>query len=84
MFSDVLEKISWDETTQKIASKTDADVVRALAKERLDVDDFMALISPAAVPHLEEMARLSQKIHAGTIRKNHQHVHPALPEQRLH
>ena len=61
MFSDVLEKISWDETTQKIASKTDADVVRALAKERLDVDDFMALISPAAVPHLEEMARLSQK-----------------------
>ncbi len=61
MFSEVLEKISWDETTRKIASKTDADVVRALAKERLDVDDFMALISPAAVPHLEEMARLSQK-----------------------
>ena len=61
MISDVLEKISWDETTQEIASKTDADVVRALAKERLDVDDFLALISPAAVPHLEEMARLSRK-----------------------
>ena len=53
MFSDVLEKISWDETTQKIASKTDADVVRALAKERLDFDYFMALFSPAAVPHFE-------------------------------
>ena len=76
MFSDVLEKISWDETTQKIASKTDADVVRALAKERLDVDDFMALISPPGAPVAE--------IHAGTIRKNHQHVHSALPEQRLH
>ena len=61
MFSDVLEKISWDETTQKIASKTDADVVRALAKERLDVDDFMALISPAAAAYLEPMARLSRR-----------------------
>ena len=49
MFSDVLEKISWDETTQKIASKTDADVVRALAKERLDVDDFMALRLPCRI-----------------------------------
>lgn len=84
MFSDVLEKISWDETTQKIASKTDADVVRALAKERLDVDDFMALISPAAVPHLEEMARLSQKYTQERFGKTNQHVHPALPEQRLH
>ena len=61
MFSEVLDKISWDETTRRIASKTDADVIRALRKEHLDVDDFMALISPAAVPHLEEMARLSMK-----------------------
>ena len=61
MFSEVLDKISWDETTRRIASKTDADVIRALRKEHLDVDDFMAMISPAAVPHLEEMARLSMK-----------------------
>ena len=61
MFSDVLEKISWEETTRQIAAKTDADVVTALNKERLDVDDFMALISPAAEPHLEEMARLSMR-----------------------
>lgn len=61
MFSEVLEKIDWDGTTRQIASKTEADVLRALKKEHLDVDDFMALISPAAVPHLEEMARLSMK-----------------------
>ena len=62
MFSDELEKISWEETTKAIYSKTDADVRRALGKkEHLDVNDFMALISPAATPYLEVMARLSQK-----------------------
>ena len=61
MFSDELAKIDWDETTERINSMTEADVVRALAKEHLDVDDFMALISPAATPHLETMARLSAK-----------------------
>ena len=62
MFSDELEKISWGETTKAIYSKTDADVRRALGKSgHLDVNDFMALISPAATPYLEVMARLSQK-----------------------
>ena len=48
MFSDIIRKIDWDETTQSIMSKTDADVRRALAKSHCDVDDFMAMISPAA------------------------------------
>ena len=61
MFSDELEKISWEETTRRINAKTDADVRRALSKEHCDVEDFMALISPAAVPYLETMARLSKK-----------------------
>ena len=61
MFSEELEKISWDETTERILSKTDTDVRRALAKEHCDIDDFMALISPAAEPYLETMARLSRK-----------------------
>ena len=60
MFSEELEKISWEQTTAAIAAKTDDDVLRALSKSRLDVNDFMALISPAAAPHLEQMARLSQ------------------------
>lgn len=53
--------ISWEGVTERIAAMTDADVRRALAKERLDVDDFMALVSPAAAPYLEQMARLSRK-----------------------
>ena len=61
MFSDELLKISWEETTEKIYNKTEADVLRALAKPKCDIDDFMALISPAAAPYLEQMARLSQK-----------------------
>lgn len=61
MFSEELQKISWDETTERIAQMTESDVLRALAKEHLDVNDFMALVSPAAEPYLEQMARLSRK-----------------------
>ncbi len=61
MFSEELDKISWDDTTARIASKTEADVRRALSREHCDVEDFMALISPAAEPYLETMARLSKK-----------------------
>lgn len=62
MFSDEIKQYDWDDTTRAIAAKTSADVETALSKERLDVDDFMALISPVAVPYLEAMARRSQEI----------------------
>lgn len=61
MFSDVIRQISWDETTERIMSKTDADVRRALSKPHCDIDDFMAMISPAADKYLEQMAWLSRK-----------------------
>ncbi len=61
MFSDYIRKIDWDETTQRIMSKTEADVIRALNKSHCDVDDFMAMISPAGAKFLEPMARLSRK-----------------------
>ena len=60
MFSEEIKKYSWEETTKQIYDKTDADVRRALAKEHCTIDDFMALVSPAAIPHLEEMATLSK------------------------
>ena len=60
-FSEELEKISWEQTTHDIYEKTDADVHKALAKKSLDVEDFKALISPAAIPYLEVMAQLSRK-----------------------
>lgn len=61
MFSDELLNYSWEETTREIEAKTAADVERALAKRRCDVEDFMALISPAAEPYLEQMAQLSRR-----------------------
>ena len=61
MFSEELEKIDWEETTKAIYSKTESDVLRALGKEHCDVDDFMALISPAAAKYLEPMAQLSKR-----------------------
>ncbi|MFI3318681.1 MAG: 2-iminoacetate synthase ThiH [Rikenellaceae bacterium] len=61
MFSDELEKILWEGTTEAIYSRTAADVERVLSKRgTLSVDDFMTLISPAAAPYLERMAQLSR------------------------
>lgn len=61
MFSDVIKTIDWCETTERIMSKTDSDVRRALSKRHCDMDDFMAMISPAADKYLEPMAQLSRK-----------------------
>ena len=61
MFSEELKKYDWDETTDFILSRTAAHVETALRKEHLSVDDFMALISPAAEPYLEQMAQLSHR-----------------------
>lgn len=61
MFSEELSQYSWEETTERIMSKRAADVETALGKQRLTIDDFMALVSPAAAPYLEVMARLSRR-----------------------
>ena len=47
-----------------IQTKTPADVRRALDRVRhgLALDDLQALLSPAAAPFLEEMARLSHQL----------------------
>ena len=60
MFYDVIKNISWDETRERIMAKTDVDVRRALTRSHLTVEDFMALVSPAADAHLEQMARFSR------------------------
>lgn len=46
MFSSELEKYSWEDITACIASKRSRDVEIALGKEHLQLDDFMALVSP--------------------------------------
>ena len=60
-FYDTIRDLDWDGVTAEIAAKTEADVRRALAKETPDIEDFKALVSPAAESHLEQMAQLSRK-----------------------
>jgi 2-iminoacetate synthase len=60
-FRDIIDNYRWEEIRDRILSGTAEDVALALSKSRslLTVDDFMALISPAAEPYLEQMAVLS-------------------------
>lgn len=62
MFSEVFERYNWAAVRQSIYSKTAADVERALGRSQRDLEDFKALLSPAAAPYLEEMAQLSHRL----------------------
>ncbi len=61
-FRPVFEAHPWDAVQASIYAKTAADVERALAAPRRTLDDFKALISPAAAPYLEQMAQLSHRL----------------------
>ncbi|TXK37390.1 2-iminoacetate synthase ThiH [Pontibacter qinzhouensis] len=61
-FADIFEQQKWEQVKQSIYAKTGADVERALAKSSRDLEDFKALISPAAMLYLEQMAQLSQQL----------------------
>lgn len=84
MFSEELRKYDWDDVTTRIYAKTEVDVRRALIPgRRCDIEDFMALVSPAAEPFLETMARLS-RLYRGAFRTYHFDVCTALHNQFLH
>lgn len=55
-FSEYFAGLDWDQQQREIYAKTDAQVQLALVKNKLDFEDFKALLSPAAEPHLEAMA----------------------------
>lgn len=61
-FNNVFESYNWDDTKAGIYDKTAADVERALRNAQRDLEDFKALISPAALPYLEDMAQISQRL----------------------
>lgn len=60
-FVEQFSSLSWADIAAGIYAKTSADVTRALATTGpRSIEDFMALVSPAAAEHLEHMAALSQ------------------------
>lgn len=62
MFTTTFNTFSWKEIQSSIYSKTKWDVARALRAEKRTLEDFKALLSPAAAPYLEDMAQLSQEL----------------------
>lgn len=61
-FVEHMNRLNWDELKLTIASKTTTDVEQALSCDRLTHDQFLALISPAAEPYLETLARKSMQL----------------------
>ncbi len=64
-FYNELQKWDKDEVLNSIKNMTEFDVQNALSKERLDLYDFMALLSEPATKYLEQMA---QRAHESSLR----------------
>jgi 2-iminoacetate synthase len=56
-FSDVYRGIDYNEVKAGLYAKGEADVKAALTKDKLTHDDLLALLSPAAEPLIEDLAR---------------------------
>lgn len=61
-FENLFRNHKWDDIKASIYAKTSADVESALTRQQRDLEDFKALVSPAAAPYLEQMAKLSQQL----------------------
>lgn len=60
-FTTIIDNYNWDEIKSAIYGKTPKQVEIALGKRNHTIDDFMALISPAAKQYVEPMSVLSRK-----------------------
>ncbi len=65
-FSDILKNYDVAKLTEQIYACTELDVQKALSKEKLDKNDLMALLSPAAKKYLQIMG---EKARAITLRR---------------
>ena len=61
-FKEIYDSQNWEEAKVTIYNKTSLDVEKALSAKRRTLEDFKALISPAAAPYLEQMAQLSHQL----------------------
>lgn len=61
-YTEEIDLLDWDAVKNSISTKTEEDVRIALRKNRLDIEDFKALISPVAAPYLEQMAAKSRQL----------------------
>jgi 2-iminoacetate synthase len=61
-FKNIFDLYNWDEVKESIYAKTAVDVEQALHAHKRTLEDFKALLSPAALPYLEQMAQLSRQL----------------------
>ncbi|MFL9830352.1 2-iminoacetate synthase ThiH [Flavobacterium sp. ARAG 55.4] len=61
-FKSTFEQYNWNEIQSQIYATTAKQVEQALAKSKRNLDDFLAMISPAAQPYLEQMAQISHEL----------------------
>jgi 2-iminoacetate synthase len=61
-FVDRWRELEWDDIGMQIRAKTTRDVELALTNPRRSLQDFMALISPAAEVYLPQMAQLAESL----------------------
>jgi 2-iminoacetate synthase len=70
-FQDELQRYRYEDVHSRIQAKNAEDVKRALMRDRILMDDFIALLSSAAAAFLEEMAlkahRLTRQRFGNTI-----------------
>lgn len=59
--SDIMDKVIKEINFTDFDTFTKEDVIRALNSEEKSIEDFKALLSPAAFPYLEDIARLATK-----------------------
>ena len=61
-FKSIFEQYDWNSIQTKIYQTSVREVEQVLAKNKLDLGDFLILISPAAKPYLEQMAQKCHEI----------------------
>src|ERR1035438_1136667 len=61
-FKKVFDQQNWDQVKADILEKTPEDIETALRAAKRSLEDFKALISPAASAYLEEMAVRSHSL----------------------
>lgn len=61
-FSEIINRLDWEDAQAAIPLKTGVDVEKALSRSRRSIDDFIALISPAADAYLPEMVERSHAL----------------------
>lgn len=61
-FYDTIKSLDWEKIRDSIYSKTKLDVEKAINAKNPSIEDFKALVSPAAKDYLEPMARMSREI----------------------